>query len=198
MHEASDVEALVRRAQAGDGPAFDSLVRLHFTPVYTFLHRTVGNTEDAEDLAQETFVRAHRALASYRVDASFPTWILRIAHHLAIDHHRARGRAHRAQSFSTLEAARAEELAARATPQASPGERAQRGELVRALSAALDRLAPRLRAVLVLRVFEGRAYDEIAAITGVQPATVRTQLVEARRELARVLGPFARDEEDGP
>lgn len=195
MRSDAEVPGLVRRAQAGEAAAFDELVRTHFTHVYAFLHRQLGNPEDAEDLAQETFVRAHAALAHYRADASFATWLVRIAHHLAIDHQRASGRRHRAQAFSGLDASVLESLRERAELEPTPNERAARGELARALSLALDRLPPRLRAVLVLRVFEEREYDEVARITGVRPATARTQLVQARKLLLRWLAPLL-DTED--
>ncbi|MBI5362528.1 MAG: sigma-70 family RNA polymerase sigma factor [Planctomycetes bacterium] len=187
MREAAEVTALVRRAQSGDPSAFDALVREHFTPVYSLLHRLVGNPEDAEDLAQETFVRAHKALALYRTDASFSTWLLRIAHHLAIDHRRAQGRPHRAASFSGLEPALVEALVERGP---RPGDAAQENELVRRLADALDRLPPKLKAVLVLRVVEEREYDEVAAILGVKAATARTQVMQARKLLVRWLAPW--------
>ncbi|MBK7874287.1 MAG: sigma-70 family RNA polymerase sigma factor [Planctomycetes bacterium] len=190
MREAADVEALVRRAQSGDRDAFDALVRAHFAAVYAFLHRLVGNPEDAEDLAQETFVRAHRSLALYRTEASFPTWLLRIAHHLAIDHRRAAARPHRAASFSGLDPAVVDALVERGEHGAGPGSEAQRGELVRRLATALDRLPARLKAVLVLRAIEGREYDEVAAILGVKPATARTQVMQARKLLTRWLAPW--------
>ena len=195
MREAADVQALVSRAQRGDRVAFDALVREHFTPVYAFLHRLVGNPEDAEDLAQETFVRAHKALALYRTDASFSTWVLRIAHHLAIDHRRARGRRHAAAPFSGIDPALVDALVERGPRGAGPGEVAQRGELVRELARALDRLPERLKAVVVLRVIEERDYDEVAAILGVKAATARTQVMQARKLLLRWLGPWL-DPED--
>lgn len=197
MRADAEAQALVRRAQAGEAAAFDELVRTNFMHVYTFLHRQLGNPEDAEDLAQETFVRAHAALAHYRADASFATWLVRIAHHLAIDHQRASGRRHRAQAFAGLDEHVREALDERRALDAAPAERAQRSELARALTNALDRLPPRLRAVLVLRVFEEREYDEVARITGVRPATARTQLVQARKLLLRWLAPWL-GQEDRP
>src|SRR5262249_29501414 len=143
MLDADEVATLVRCARRGERSAFDALVRAHVTAVYSFLHRLVGNPEDAEDLAQETFVRAHAALASYRDDARFSTWLLRIAHHLAIDHRRASGRAHRAASFSSVDDAALAEAFLRAPRQRAtgePGELAQRAELTRALARALDEL----------------------------------------------------------
>jgi RNA polymerase sigma-70 factor, ECF subfamily len=190
MPDAADVATLVRRAQDGERSAFDALVRAHFVPVYSFLHRLVGNPEDAEDLAQETFVRAHGALARYRSESSFSTWLLRIAHHLAIDHRRRQGRAREAASFDEQAIAPA---AAHGTAALAPADALQRGELVRELARALARLPDRLRAVLVLRVLEGRDYDEIGAIVGVRPATARTQVMQARRLLLRWLAPGAED-----
>ncbi len=192
MPDAAEVATLVRRAQSGDRSAFDALVRAHFIAVYSFLHRLVGNPEDAEDLAQETFVRAQVALERYRSDASFSTWLLRIAHHLAIDHRRLMGRAHRATSFSALD----EQVLAHAITNAQPARSSddvQQRELVRELARSLQRLPERLRAVLVLRALEGRDYDEIGAIIGVRPATARTQVMQARRLLLRWLAPLIGD-----
>lgn len=203
MPDAAEVATLVRRAQRGDRNAFDALVRAHFVPVYSFLHRLVGNPEDAEDLAQETFVRAQLALERYRSDASFSTWVLRIAHHLAIDHRRLMGRAHRATSFSALDDKGHARVLAFAAPSHSSGDELQQRELVRALAGALQRLPDRLRAVLVLRALEGREYDEIGAIVGVRAATARTQVMQARRMLLRWLAPQLGDlgrelDDDGP
>ena len=74
--QAASDATLIVRAQAGDREAFDELVRRHFAPVYRMLHRRVGNHEDAEDLAQECFVRAWGALALYRAEAPFSAWVL--------------------------------------------------------------------------------------------------------------------------
>lgn len=185
--DAAAVAALVARAKAGDRSAYDALVRAHFLDVYSFLHRLAGNPEDAEDLAQETFVRAHDALALWRGESSFATWLLHIARHLEIDQRRARSRAR----SSALDV----EIATAGARDAS--DEAQRGELVRQLSAALQRLPERLRAVIVLRVLEGREYDEIGAILGVRPATARTQVMQARRMLVRWLGPHLDAAETG-
>src|SRR5262249_44429600 len=142
MREAADVEALVRRAQGGDRAAFDELVRTHFTTVYAFLIRMVGNPEDAEDLAQECFVRAHRFLAHWRGEAAFSSWLLRIALHLARDHHRSRASRRPTRRFSELADAEVSQIAER--PQAAAS-----GELARRLALAVERLPEHLHAALV-------------------------------------------------
>lgn len=177
--DASTVAALVARARSGDREAYDALVRTHFVAVYSFLHRLAGNPEDAEDLAQETFVRAHAALERWRGDASFATWLFHIARHLEIDRRRARAASQSTPLDADLPGASARDAS----------DEAQRGELVRRLSSELQRLPEHLRAAIVLRILEGREYDEIGAILGVRPATARTQVMQARRMLLRRLGP---------
>jgi RNA polymerase sigma-70 factor (ECF subfamily) len=192
MRETADGETseqdLVRRARAGDRAAFEDLVRLHFTRIYAFLHRMIGNHEDAEDLAQETFVRSWRSLEHYRGEAAFGTWLARIALHLAHDRQRKLGRETLAKPLESIAletvgaSPRAEE--------ADTAEIAGRGELGREVVRALDRLPPKLRAALVLRAIEGRDYGEVSEITGVKPATARTRVMQARKLLSGWLGPW--------
>jgi RNA polymerase sigma-70 factor (ECF subfamily) len=181
MREAATEQALIRRARSGDRGAFDALVRGHFKHVYAFLHRMIRSHEDAEDLAQECFVRAWRSLPHYREQSAFSTWLLRIARHLAHDHHRAGGR--RART------APVEDASAQAQPGPSPADALARREVVRDVADALQRLPERLRAAIVLRTIEGREYDEVAEILGVKPATARMLVMQARRALAQRLRP---------
>lgn len=169
---------LVRRARTGDREAFDALVRLHFETVHRLLFRMTKNHEDAEDLAQESFARAYGALEGFREEASFSTWVQRIAVHLAIAHQKKHSR-------------RGRELAIEdADPVAHGRDPDGRSELVRALSRALDELPPRLRAAIVLRSLEEREYGEMADILGVRPATARTHVMQARKHLLRRLLPW--------
>jgi RNA polymerase sigma-70 factor (ECF subfamily) len=180
----TDERALLERARAGDAAAFDALVRAHFARVYAVAHRLVGNHEDAEDLAQEAFVKAQRGLGAYRGDAPFSAWVLRIVVHLARDRFRRLGHGPRVQAL-VLEhpvSGAADE------PAAALG----RGELRRVVADAVARLPERLRTPFVLRVLEGLDYADVAAATGVKPDTARTQVMKARRELARALAPFLR------
>ena len=176
--------ALVERASAGDQAAFDELVRRHFARVYGLLFRLVGNHEDAEDLAQESFVRAHRSLALFRGQSSFATWVWRIALHLAQDHHRRRGVG---PVVGPLEG---DEFVRAGARTHGPSEEVAGRELKAGLERALERLPERLRSALVLRVFEGLEYEQVARITGVTQQTARTHVMKARRQLARWLEPW--------
>ena len=181
MTEAATDASLIERARAGDREAFDELVRRHFAPVYRMLHRRIGNHEDAEDLAQECFVRAWGALAWYRAEAPFGAWLYRVALHLAHDHARATSR----------RGARESEFARLRPETVGPaGGELGRRELSGRVHAALERLPERLRDALVLRVFEGLEYDDVARVTGVTPATARTHVMQARRKLLRSLEPW--------
>jgi RNA polymerase sigma-70 factor (ECF subfamily) len=147
-----------------------------------------ATTRDAEDLTQEAFVRALGALDVFRGDGTFGAWLLRIAVHVGRDHVRRKGRAPERMALEELAGAALDviDVKAGATPDAAPTER----ELADRLAWAIDRLPVGLRAALVLRVLEGRGYDEVAAVLGVRPATARTQVMKARRALEELLGPW--------
>lgn len=180
---ASADERWIAAAQAGSREAFDALLRGHYRRVHGTLFRLVGNPEDAEDLAQETFVRAWKSLRFYTGKAPFGAWLVRIAVHLATDHFRARGRG---AGVVGLEALAVEPAAAAV----EPGERMGQVEARRLVAAAVDELPENLRVAVVLRVLEGRPYEEVAAATGVRPGTVRTQVMRARKLLERLLAPL--------
>ena len=180
----TDEQALIERARGGEQGAFDELVRRHFARVYGLLFRLVGNHEDAEDLAQESFVRAHRSLAWFHGQSSFATWVWRIALNQAQDHRRRRGAG---PAIGPLEG---EESAREGACEAGPSEAVQERELKAGLERALERLPERLRNALVLRVFEGLEYEEVARVTGVTPQTARTHVMKARRALVRWLEPW--------
>src|SRR5262245_19843136 len=158
MSAERDERLLLARAKRGDREAFDQIVRAHLPRLHSFLLRLVGNHEDAEDLAQETLVKAFFALKWFRDESSFSTWLYRIAVHLSRDLHRSRTRRPLPTSLSTV---------AIQSRDAGPPEQLARGEVTRGLIDALERLPYRLRVVLVLRVFEGLEYRDVARAAGV-------------------------------
>jgi RNA polymerase sigma factor (sigma-70 family) len=184
MHDArASEQARLERARGGDREAYGELVREHLPRIHGLLLRLAGNHEDAEDLAQEVFVRAWAALPRYREEARFESWLRRIAVHLARDHFRHLERRRR------LDDALARELREPVAPAASPQEAgATRRELSRQVDAALQRLPRRLREALVLRVFHGLEYDEVARASGATANTSRTHVMQARKLLLRWLG----------
>ena len=176
--------ALVTAAQQGDAAAFDALVVRHQDRVYGLALRLVSNREDALEVAQDAFVRAHGALAEFREEAAFATWLYRIVVNLARNRLRDRQRKGRNLAVS-LEALRdmipGHELPA---PIASnPRAVAERGEMEALLQEALASLAPPYREAFVLRVYDELPYEAIAAVMACPVGTVRSRLNGARRQL---------------
>jgi RNA polymerase sigma-70 factor (ECF subfamily) len=172
---ADDEAELVRKAREGDRHAFDRLVELHLPQVWATVWRVLRHREDTEDVVQDVFVTAHRAIAGFRGDAKLSTWLHRIAVTRALNH-----------------VERAEEKLRRASdpidPEAAGGPRAignplgalEAKELLRRLADCLAKLPAAWRAVLALRDAEDNSYDQIAEILQVELGTVRSRLARAR------------------
>lgn len=179
----ADIRSLVRAARSGDAGAFRRLVELHMRAVYGLAFRLMGDPDDADDVAQETFLRAWRALDRYDETYSFYTWLRTIATRLALQE-RAKRRRRRTESGESFDAAAA------AVPAAAPDplETLAGEELQRALAGALEDLPEEFRAVLVLRAEQDLSYEEIARILEVPAGTVMSRLFRARRLLRSALG----------
>jgi RNA polymerase sigma-70 factor (ECF subfamily) len=168
---------LVTRARAGDMDAFAELVRRYQRPVIQFCFRMVGSTQDAEDLAQDSFVRVYRHLHRLRPQAKFSTVLFGIARNLVLNFLRdAKRRGHRVT----------ESLDARASVGQDTG-RPDREARLREIEALVERgmalLGPEHREVLVLREINGMDYASIARIIRCRQGTVKSRLARARREL---------------
>jgi len=178
-------QELVARSLAGSQDAYQQIVDRHGRSVYNLVARIVRNDGVAEELAQDAFVRAFGALASYDPAFKLSNWLLRIAHNIAIDHLRRV----KPGLVSIDDAAGGESLAdvlvdARAP---SPLERAVQRDLREDIEAALALLRPRFRALIVMRYLEDMSYDEIAAATDLPLGTVKSHLHRARAALARLM-----------
>jgi len=181
----SDQE-VVLLARAGQEAAYRELIRRYERPVFALLFRMVRDRELAEDLAQETFVKALNAIDSYRPEFKFSSWIFKIANNAAIDHLRRReldtlsldGSPH-AETPEAMQAT-ALQIGAR---QESPLDAVEAKELGGAIEAAIGRLRPEYRSCILLRHVEGRAYEEIAEILDLPLGTVKTYIHRARNEL---------------
>ena len=169
---------LVTQTLEGDLGAYEQLVNRHHAVVTRIAARVVGRDE-AEDVAQDAFLRAFHRLDGFRGDSSVRTWLLRIAHHAALDHLRRR----RAEPVdpASLDETPADERTR------LPAERLEVRERVERLEHKLQLLSPPHRAVLVLRDVEGLSYDEVAAITETPLGSVKGRLHRARRELIGLL-----------
>jgi RNA polymerase sigma-70 factor (ECF subfamily) len=171
-------QIIVERARRGDTDAFARIVRHYQTPVYNLAFRMLGDASEAEDAAQETFLRAYAQLKGYRPDRKFATWLLSIGAHYCIDRLRRR----RLKWVSLDEGNVQETLAAPAPgPEETAFER-ERGEEVQAL---LQKLPPASRAVVVLKYWNDLDIDTIARVTGDSVGAVKVKLFRARQLLAR-------------
>lgn len=173
----------MERLAAGDDAALNNLMERHATPVFHFLCRMLGNEDDANDLAQETFVRVFRARDSFRTNKKFTTWLYTIAANLARNHFRWRSR----HPNVSLEAGTGEsEQTVGGTLPANdpaPNEQALTAERAAAVRVAVDRLPEDLREAIVLCECEERSVAEAAAILETTPKAVESRLYRARQIL---------------
>jgi RNA polymerase sigma-70 factor (ECF subfamily) len=181
----SDIE-LVRQALEGSDTAYADLLGRFQRPVFSLIRRMVLDLALAEDLAQEAFLKAFRALDSFDQSRKFSSWLFKIAHNTTIDYLRKKQ-----LDTVALESSDSDEpdlVAVIADSGAeSPEERAHRRDMAGALELALASLRPAYREVIVLRFQEGLAYEEIAEITDLPLGTVKTHLHRGRNAMARHL-----------
>ena len=176
---------LVAEALAGSQPAFERIVRRYQRPVISLIVRLLGAKGDralAEDLAQETFVKAYLKLSAFDSSRRLSSWLFRIAHNTAMD---AMRRAHVRSAISEDRARSAAALDE--SPAPSAADPVETEALGRALDTALSRLRPEHRAAIVLRYEEGLPFEEVAHVLGVPESTARSYVHRARKQLAERL-----------
>lgn len=175
---------LVERCLAGDGAAWEDLVRVHTRRVYAICYRFTGSNADAQDLTQEVFLRVFKSLASFRsATGSFTVWLTRVTRNLLIDHYR-RSKADRSTGSLEDHLTVLEEKSA--VSGRTEGMLAGR-EASELLQTALQKLSPELRETVILRDLEEMEYREIAEALEIPEGTVKSRLNRGRAELARVL-----------
>jgi len=178
----------VARFKAGEEAAFERLVRRHEREVYRLALRLLRNPDDALEVAQETFLRAYRGLSSFRGEAAFRTWLYGIALNAARTRQASLSKSlSRAQRLEGDEDDPPSPLLSVSDPAPSPENRALGGELKEALLAALSRISPEHREILLLREVEGLDYGEVGALLGIPEGTVKSRLARARRAVREAL-----------
>lgn len=180
--EAQDRADMARLADGQDS-GLDRLMARHASGVFHFLVRMLGNEEDAQDLAQETFVRVHRACTSYRPQQKFSTWLYTIAANLARNQHRWRSRHPTASLDAPAESTEQTLADALPSPLEAPDRAVDAAELAQAVRRAVDELPPDLRDAIVLCEWEELAVAEAAAVLESSPKAVEARLYRARRWL---------------
>ena len=171
---------LAQRIQDGTRESFEALLDAYERRVYNLALRMLGNSTEAEDAAQETFIQVHRALRSFRAEARLDTWIYRITVNVCLQRRRK-------LSLPTAELPDAEHLAA---PDADPFRAAAQAELGAKLGAALERLPAEQRDVALLHSMEGLSYAEVAQVLGCPVGTVKSRLAAAFGRLRKLLGGY--------
>jgi RNA polymerase sigma-70 factor (ECF subfamily) len=182
---APDEASLVRRARAGDLPAFDDLVRRHMARALRVARRLVPTQEDAEDVVQDAFLSAMRALGSFDVTRPFGPWITRVVVNQGITWRRSRAR--RPDDVLPVDLASAGP---------SPAQVTERNEITDRFRAALEQLPGQQRLMIQLFEVDGLSSPEIAKLTGLSDGTVRWHIHAARKTLRMALAPLMGDGDD--
>lgn len=182
-------QELVRRVQRGDGAAFDALVRKYQHRIVALIGRYVADWSECQDVAQETFIRAYRALPNFRGDSQFYTWLHRIAVNTAKNHLVAQNRR---PPTDDVDAGDAEQYdsGTRLRETATPEHELLRQEIELTVMRAVEALPEELRTAINLREVEGLSYEEIAARMDCPIGTVRSRIFRAREAIDTELRPL--------
>lgn len=174
----------IAQARQGDQEAFSQLVYLYEKRIYALALRMCGNPEDAAEAAQEAFLAAWQGLPFFRGEASFSTWLYRLASNSCVDLLRREGR-HRQAAGPSLD----DEESSLSVPDSTPGpqEAAERQELRRQIQEGLNTLSPEHRQVLILREMHQLSYEEIAQTLELDLGTVKSRISRGRRQLRNFL-----------
>ncbi|MBE7558137.1 sigma-70 family RNA polymerase sigma factor [bacterium] len=178
----------MRRYAQGDEAAFAQLVERHYASVYHYIHRFFSGRVDAEDLAQDVFLKVVRSARQYRVKARFTTWLFRIAHNTCIDHHRRQSRLKVVSAEAENEEGEVDSLLERMSDGAPPASRRVLSrELLSLVQSALLELPEEQRTVFVLREEMGLPFEEVARVLGCNVNTAKSRMRYALERLAASL-----------
>lgn len=181
---------LVNRAKADDSAAYDDLIRRYQERIYATVYHMTSNHEDANDITQETFIKAFRALKSFKGDSSFYTWIYRIAVNRTINFLKSRkNRLHMSLNDLDFNAENDPDLVALVSDK-TPRRDLNISELQEKLNEAMQKLSEVHRMVVTLHDVQGLSHDEIAKIIGCNVGTVRSRLFYARQQLQGTLADY--------
>ena len=182
-------EELVLRVQQGDKSAFDFLVIKYQHKIIQLVNRYVKDPSEAQDVAQETFIKAYRALGNFRGDSAFYTWLYRIAINTAKNYLVSRSR--RSSDYQVdIQDAEALENAPQLQGMETPERLLLNQEIIDTIKIAIDKLPEEMRTAIMLREFEGMSYEEIAEAMDCPVGTVRSRIFRAREAIDNKLNPL--------
>jgi RNA polymerase sigma-70 factor (ECF subfamily) len=185
VHGPADID-LINRFKNGDTSAFEEIVLKYQDKVYNLCRHMLGNRQDAEDAAQDVFLKAFQALPKFQPDASLYTWLYRIAANTCIDHRKK-------PIFESLfgDSGEGEKLIHdRASDAPSPEKLYRSKQIDQALQESLGMLSPKLRAIIILKEIEELSYEEIADALEISMGTVKSRIARARAELQKFMHKF--------
>lgn len=177
----NDSVELIAKARTGDLAAYQEFIRLYSPRVHAIAYQMVGNSIDAQDIAQEVFIRLHRSLRTYKPQFTFSTWLYRLTVNHSIDYLRK----HRRQKNISLENVQDESMLKDSAP--SPDRSLELNELKGTIQQISEGLTWKQRRVFVLRELQGFSTDEVAQILKCRVSTVRVHLSKARRHIKKTL-----------
>jgi RNA polymerase sigma-70 factor (ECF subfamily) len=181
---------LIKLSIAGDRGAFNKLIILHKRTVFNLCYRLLGDYDDADDCAQEVFIKVNRSLKSYRFESKFSTWLYRVTVNTCKNkfrslEYRLRSKKVTIDTVTTMD--ENEKQVEIEDTRSSPATELFRKEIDCLIQKAVNTLPPKQKLVVVLRDMEGRSYEEIVGITGFKLGTVKSKLSRARRQLREAL-----------
>ncbi len=183
---------LVDRFKAGDAAAFDEMVTRYWDRIYSMVHQLLRNPQDAEEVTQDAFIRAHRGLANFRGESAFSTWLYQIATNLARNRYWYWWRRKRDQTVSidSPVSANNEMTLSEIIPAEveTPDDITVTAEFVSRIGAGMEKLSPKHREILVLRNVKNLSYEEISSILSISVGTVKSRIARARESLRAKLG----------
>jgi RNA polymerase sigma-70 factor (ECF subfamily) len=190
--EHTDDLTLIDRFQNGDRSAFEEIVLKHQDKIYNLCRYMLGNPQDAEDAAQDVFLKAFQALPRFQPEASLSTWLYRIATNTCID----RKRKPIWESLFGISREGEQLVHDPASDAPSPEKLYQSREISKALQKGLETLSPKLRAIIVLKEIEELSYEEIAETLDISIGTVKSRIARAREELQKIMIEFTEQNPD--
>jgi RNA polymerase sigma-70 factor, ECF subfamily len=184
--DATEAAAILANARQGDGDAFRLLVERHSRAVFRLAYRMTGNEQDAEDVVQESFLRAYRQLGRFESRANFGTWLYRIVANCSVDAMRARQSRHDQSRGESLDAASSVAV----SDGHGPDRLAESAEIAAQVAGALGTLSALERAAFTLRHHEGRSIQEISETLGIGTSAAKHSIFRAVKKLRATLAPL--------